>query len=140
MSDERQHHLESIDQPSVHHEETDINIRAVFGFGGGLLVTTIVVMLAMWGLFRYLDGRAERLGGSLRPLATNEVRLPPEPRLQITPRADAAEFRAQEDALLNGYSWVNRETGTVRIPIAEAMKMTLQRGLPAREQPAGQQK
>ena len=32
MSDARDH-LESIDQPTVHHEETDVNIRAIFGFG-----------------------------------------------------------------------------------------------------------
>ena len=31
-------HLESIDQPTVHHEETDVNIRAIFGFAGALAV------------------------------------------------------------------------------------------------------
>ena len=34
--------------------------------------------------------------------------------------------------MLNGYSWVDRNAGVVRIPIDEAMKLTVQRGLPAR--------
>ena len=125
-------HLESIDQPTVHHEETDVNIRAIFGFAGGLVVLAIVIYLAVWGLFRYFDSREAREYGPASPLATGEARLPPEPRLQVNPREDAAEFRAQEDAILNGYTWINREAGTVRIPIAEAMKTTVQKGLPVR--------
>jgi hypothetical protein len=125
-------HLESIDQPTVHHEETDVNIRAIFGFGAGLMLVTIVVAVAVWGLFRSFDSRETRESGRPSPLATSEPRLPPEPRLQVNPREDAAEYRAREDSVLNGYSWVNREAGTVRIPIAEAMKLTVQRGLPVR--------
>lgn len=132
-------HLESIDQPTVHHEETDVNIRAIFGFAGGLVVLAIVVYLAVWGLFRYFEAREAREYGPASPLATGEARLPPEPRLQVNPREDAAEFRAQEDAILNGYTWINREAGTVRIPIAEAMKTTVQKGLPVRPA-AGAQK
>jgi hypothetical protein len=131
MNDPRSH-LESIDQPSVHHEESDVNIRAIFGFGAALFFAAIVIGLAVWGMFVYLDGRASRSDATL-PLAPTEVREPPEPRLQVAPREDAARFRAEEDAILNGYSWVDRTTGTVRIPIAEAMKQTLEKGLPVRE-------
>jgi hypothetical protein len=126
-------HLESIDQPSVHHEESDVNVRAIFGFAAGLLVTALVVSLAVWFMFAYFDRRETQRSGPASPLATTEVRQPPEPRLQIAPREDAARFRAEEDALLNGYTWIDRAAGTVRIPIAEAMKLTLQEGLPARE-------
>jgi hypothetical protein len=139
MSDSRDH-LESIDQPTVHHEETDVNIRAIFGFAAALLVVAIVVHVAVWGLFMYFDYRETRVYGPASPLATGEARVPPEPRLQVNPRDDAAEFRAQEDAILNGYTWVNREAGTVRIPIAEAMKATVQKGLPARPSTGEQQK
>jgi len=139
MSEPRDH-LESIDQPTVHHEETDVNIRAIFGFGGALLVVAIVVHVAVWGLFRYFDARETLEQGPSSPLATDETRRPPEPRLQVAPREEAAEFKVQEDAILTGYSWVNRETGTVRIPIAEAMRMTVQKGLPARPTAGDQQK
>jgi hypothetical protein len=133
-------HLESIDQPSVHHEESDVNIRAIFGFGGALLVAAIVIHLAMWGVFVYFDDREADRSAAPSPLAPTEVRQPPEPRLQTAPREDAARFRAEEDAILTGYSWIDREAGTVRIPIDEAMKLTLQKGLPVRESAGGAQK
>jgi hypothetical protein len=53
----------------------------------------------------------------------------------VAPREDAHRFHAAEDAVLNGYSWVNRDAGVVRIPIGEAMKLTLQKGLPVRAAP-----
>lgn len=134
MSDHRTH-LESIDQPTVHHEETDVDIRAIFGFAAALTVVAIVIFVAVWGLFRYFDYQAAREYGPASPLATGEARLPPEPRLQTNPREDAAEFHAQEDAILNGYTWINREAGRVRIPIAEAMRATVQKGLPVRRAP-----
>jgi hypothetical protein len=125
--------LESIDQPSVHHEESDVNVGAIFGFAAGLFVTAIVVSVVVWLMFAYFDRRETQRSGAASPLATTEVRQPPEPRLQIAPREDAARFRAEEDALLNGYTWIDRSAGTVRIPIEEAKKLTLQKGLPVRE-------
>ena len=71
--------------------------------------------------------------GPASPLATGEARLPPEPRLQVSPREDARGIPAhRKTRILNGYTWVDREAGTVRIPIAEAMKLTVQKGLPVR--------
>jgi hypothetical protein len=52
--------------------------------------------------------------------------------LQTEPRQDLRTLRQQEDAILNGYSWVDREAGTVRIPIGEAMRKVLEQGLPSR--------
>jgi hypothetical protein len=134
-ADSHNNHLESIDQPTVHHEETDVNIRAIFGFGAALLLVAVVIHAAMWGLFVYFNGRQARENGPSSPLTTAEPRLPPEPRLQVSPREDAAVFHAEEEAILNGYTWVNRETGTVRIPVADAMRMTVQKGLPTRPPP-----
>lgn len=135
-----QSHLESIDQPTVHHEESDINIRAVFGFAAAMVAAAIVIHAAVWGLFVYFDARETRSGAATLPLAASEPRLPPEPRLQVTPRQDAHAFRAEEDAVLNGYTWINREAGVVRIPIAEAMRLTVQKGLPVRPVPPEQEK
>jgi hypothetical protein len=60
--------------------------------------------------------------------------VPPEPRLQTNPREDLRQFREQEDAILNSYGWVDRPAGVVRIPIEDAMKLMLRRGLPSRSQ------
>src|ERR1700684_4035602 len=55
----------------------------------------------------------------------------PTPRLQIDDgNQEIAEMHAREDLLLDYYSWVDRSSGKVRIPIARAMQLIAQHGLP----------
>ena len=124
--------LDAIDEPTVHHEESDVNVRAIFMFAAALVVTALVIHVGVWFLFDFFAER-EASAVPASPLAVGQTRLPPQPRLQVTPREDLRELRAQEDVRLNSYQWVKREAGIVRIPIAEAIRLTLERGLPARE-------
>jgi hypothetical protein len=130
-----EHAGEQPDRVDVHHEESDVDIRAIFQFGAGLMALTAVVYLVVWLLFGYLSRREDRASaGRLYPLAAGqEDRLPPEPRLQANPRQDLKDLRAAEDETLKSYQWVDRNAGIVRIPIDEAMRLTLQRGLPSRQ-------
>lgn len=122
--------------PDVHHEESDVNIRGVFGFAAALIVVAVIVHVAMWLLLRFFDVRADRQDRIDYPLAVEqERRLPPEPRLQTNPREDLQNLRANENEILTSYGWVDRNAGVVRIPIDEAIKLMLQRGLPARAEP-----
>jgi hypothetical protein len=119
-----------------HHEESDVDIRGVFRFAAWLFVLTVATGLVCWMLFRYFDSEAAEAGAARDfPLAAGRVDVPPEPRLQVTPRDDLQELRRQEDAILNTYTWVDRDAGIVRIPIEVAMRLTLERGLPARQAP-----
>src|SRR5436853_74647 len=43
---------------------------------------------------------------------------------------DLANLRAAEEADLDSYGWIDRNSGTVRIPIDRAMQLLLERGLP----------
>ncbi|HJY85937.1 MAG TPA: hypothetical protein VKE24_03790, partial [Candidatus Acidoferrales bacterium] len=60
---------------------------------------------------------------------------PPEPRLQgapghrVSPAQELLEMRAEAEAALNGYAWVDEKAGLARIPIDEAMKLVAERGL-----------
>jgi hypothetical protein len=55
----------------------------------------------------------------------------PTPRLQTDDgNQEIAEMHAREDLLLNYYSWVDRSSGKVRIPIARAMQIIAEHGLP----------
>ena len=65
--------------------------------------------------------------------AAQPHQLPPAPRLQQFPANERYVFQSEEQRLLNSYSWENKEAGTVRIPIAEAMRLTVERGLPSRD-------
>jgi hypothetical protein len=52
------------------------------------------------------------------------------PRLQQFPRNELYTFRIEERDRLESYGWENKAAGTVHIPIEEAMKLTVERGLP----------
>ena len=131
----------STEPPEVRHETSDVDIRSVLRFAAGLLVAAILIDVTVWGLFGYFTAREARRVAPEYPLAPKEdVRVPPEPRLQPvapewrTPRQDLAALRAKDRDVLTTYGWVNRNDGEVRIPIDEAMKLVVQRGLPAREE------
>jgi hypothetical protein len=44
-------------------------------------------------------------------------------------------MRAEEDRPLTTYGWVDRDAGIVRIPMEEAMKLVVSRGLGVRQEP-----
>jgi hypothetical protein len=118
---------------SDQHEETDVNVRAIFGFGAGLTLVMIVVYVAVRLMFVYMDRQTNAAAAPDFPLAAgHETRLPPEPRLQTAPREDLHQLRTREEEKLRTYQWVDRSAGTVRIPIDQAIKLTLERGLPSR--------
>jgi hypothetical protein len=119
--------------PEVVHEESDVNVRAIFAFGAGLLVIGIVVQVLLWLLMNYYTKQAAQVPRNFPLSADYQQQAPPEPRLQIHPQQDLRDLRAREDAILHGYGWVDKNTGVARIPIEEAMKIVVQRGLPARE-------
>jgi hypothetical protein len=117
----------------VHHETSDVNIRAILGFGGALVIAAVIIHFVLWLLFAYFQSRESQSAARQFPLAAEQQnRLPPEPRLQVNPRQDMRDLRAREDADLTSYGWVDRNAGVVRIPIAEAIRLTLERGLPVR--------
>ena len=118
------------------HEDTDVSVRGIFAFGAGLLVSAILIQGMIWLLFQYFSERESvRLAPEYPLAAGQEMRLPPEPRLQTDPRADLRELRAHESSVLSTYGWVDKAAGVVRIPVDEAMRITAQRGLPARAAP-----
>jgi hypothetical protein len=55
----------------------------------------------------------------------------PTPRVQADDgNQDVANLHARESLLLDHYSWADRQSGKVRIPIERAMELIAQRGLP----------
>jgi len=116
------------------HETSDVNIRGILAFGAALIVAAVVIHFLVWLLFAYFTAREAPIAAREFPLAADQQnRLPPEPRLQASPRQDLADLRRNEDAILDSYGWVDRNAGVVRIPIADAIRLTLERGLPARQ-------
>jgi hypothetical protein len=125
------------DSTRAHSDVDDVNsvnVRGVLLFGAGLAVTAVIIHVLVWLLFVYFSGRESAQVAPVYPLAVGEEQLPPEPRLQTNPREDLRVLRAHEDELLTTYGWVDKPAGVVRIPIEEAMKLVVKRGLPSRQE------
>ena len=122
------------DNPEVVHEESDVNVRAILGFGFALIVVAVIIHVCLWWLLGMYQRQTERTQLQVYPLAAGQQeQLPPAPRLQEHPQQDMRELREKQEAILKGYEWVNRDAGVARIPIEEAMRIVVERGLPTRE-------
>jgi hypothetical protein len=109
----------------------EVNTRAVLLFAFWLAATTIAVAGAMFALFRVLEKKEAAAQKPLAPaVATSLQRTPPEPRLEALPLVPRQRLRAEEDAVLTSYAWVDKPGGFARIPVERAMQLLVQRGLP----------
>lgn len=119
-------------------EEDVLDFKGIYGFGIGLAVVTIVAHVLMLWMFKAEVAAVDASNPPrVYPLAVlQDDRQPPEPRLQTNPKQELADLHAAEAAVLTGYSWVDRNNQVVRIPVADAMRLTLQRGLPSRQEAA----
>jgi len=117
-------------------EARDAHIRPLFLFLVGLAVLCVASFL----IARSLQHRWNlEVDSRSAPHPMQEVRsTPTAPLLQPTTRVDLAEHRAKEDAILNGYGWIDAENDVVHIPVQRAMELLLERGLPARNEESGQ--
>jgi len=119
--------------PGSTYEHTDASVWIIVRFMFWLAISAVIIHVGLGLLYALLIERAEETGEQRYPLAaTQGGRLPPTPRLQQFPNKEFYEFRVGEEAFLEGYGWMNKETGIVHIPIEDAMRLMVERGLPSR--------
>jgi len=140
--------------PAVDYDRTDLSPRAILLFLGGLLVAGVFVQLALWGMFHFLARSPLFAQGNPSPMvsAQKEPALSapgkdfentsninpemfPQPRLQTNEVMDMSRLLQSEHKILYAEQPFLDSTGTVHLPIREAMKLIAERGLPVR--PAG---
>jgi hypothetical protein len=117
-------------------EPSDINGRRTFITGVSTLIGIWVVVVLVYLLFSYLAHERAITSPPPLPIEAHGNPLPPQPRLQESPRKDLKAMRAREDWELNHYFWVDKEKGAVAIPIERAMDILAARGvLPQKQFP-----
>ena len=117
----------------VGHEETDADIAPLVKFAVFLTVLTLVTAALTAGFYKFLDSREQVEKAPRYPLAQGVERpLPPAPRLQTYPFDDVKGLRREEARLLEHYSWIDKNAGTVRIPVSRAIELLAEKGLPHR--------
>ena len=129
------HHASADDQyletpPGSTYEHTDAHVGPMIKFAIWLFVSAVIVHVGLAGMYWLLVRESsERADTQRYPLAVNsQPRLPAEPRLQQFPGNELYDFRTKEEAELHSYGWVDKNAGTVHIPIEDAMRLMLERG------------
>ena len=139
--------------PEEIHETSDINVRGIVSFGVLLIILAIVVHVGLWFFYQGLNKWYERNNAAANPMeqplaaaatpptaaesettkqATERmVATFPEPRLLPDEYRDYEAYKKRIDQQLNSYTWINKNGGSVRIPIDRAMELIAERGLPA---------
>jgi hypothetical protein len=123
------------------YEHTDAAVGPVAKFLFWLFISAVATHFGLAGVYKLMvdQGVSAEVSERRYPLAaTEEPRLPPVPRLQQFPPNELYTFTNEERARLEGYGWENKAAGTVHIPIEEAMRLTVERGLPVQAVDAAQ--
>jgi hypothetical protein len=144
-----QGHGDVLNNPEVTHEHSDVDVAAILGFAGATAVIAIVSAVAMWGMFILLENQAQARDPEPSPVAVPATPLPlssndqpafavgPEPRLLIREPEVLQELRTSEDQRLHRYGWVDQNGGVAHLPIEEAKKLIVERGLASRATAVG---
>ena len=115
------------------YETTDADIRPLIRFAVFLTLITLSIAAATVGFYSFLDAREERDKAPRYPLTAGVERpMPPAPRLQTYPFDDIKALRREDAQQVDHYGWVDKNAGTVRIPVSRAIELLAERGLPHR--------
>ena len=130
--------------PEVAHEHTDINIRAIVWSGVAMVVVCVGTAVLMYGAFSLFASLAAQNDPAVSPLAAPPTVMPvtttespffgsaPNPKLLTNEPAALLKLRSGEAERLRGYGWVDQAAGVTHVPVDEAKKLLLERGLPVR--------
>jgi hypothetical protein len=136
----------------LNHETTDISLEGIGKLTIGFWVVLLVVSAAMYGAYRLLDRRATSQDASIERAAdyggeAKKALTTPSLMDRANTAGDAgrpaagpmlltneprwlADIKATQHAALTTYAWVDKSAGTVRLPIARAKQLIVERGLP----------
>ena len=121
----------------VHFERTDWSVRVTLSIIVGTLIGMWIITGVVYFWFAYLAHHRAVTSPPPLPIEAHGNPLPPEPRLQQSPRQDLKAMRIREDWTLSHYTWVDKQKGIVGIPIDRAIQIVAQRGIPTQKAPAG---
>ncbi|MBV8780996.1 MAG: hypothetical protein JO353_06320 [Phycisphaerae bacterium] len=120
------------------HEVADITLGGIRNFLiilFGTIAITLVLMAFLYSLLNKYEMSQEEPQSTL----VKEVPVPPSPMLQPSryhntlDATDLNKFHEVEDNTINHtYAWIGPDKQAARIPIEDAMKLLLAKGLPAR--------
>ncbi|HYL64049.1 MAG TPA: hypothetical protein VE077_15650 [Candidatus Methylomirabilis sp.] len=131
----------------VSFEAQDINARTILKYLLGLAVCVILAFAVSVYVFKFATGAAVGSESQLTPSHRNiGPTMPPEPRLQGVPghtndpQLDL-RIKMQQDTEANErLVYVDKQAGIAQIPVEDAMRIIVSKGLPAVPTPVAEKK
>jgi hypothetical protein len=102
-------------------------VQSAAALVGVILVVTAILSFVMNGF----SHDEKRLRSLTPPQFAEDAAHPAGPALQPRPSEELAGLREHEQRQLNNYGWVDRDKGVAHIPIARAIEILANTGLPA---------
>ena len=141
MPDLHEYHDDDLFNPETAHESTDVPVRPLLWAVAIFVVFGAVTHFALYGMYKAMV-KSERARMDppqtqvVRPASAdvpqNQPLLQPFPKdgvepFDSTPVTDLGEMRKAEHEKLHTYGWVDKQKGTVHIPIDQAKDLFVAR-------------
>lgn len=138
---------EALRHSDVSFESQDINVRTILMYLAGLAVCVIVACAISVYVFRLASRAAAGSESQITPAHRNVApTMPPEPRLQgvpghpTDPQLDLRN-KVREDTEANErLVYLDKQAGIAQIPVQDAMRIIVSKGLPAVPAPVAEKK
>jgi hypothetical protein len=151
MSTEHRSTGQTGDQPptnaDVAFESSDIDTRTIFSYLLYLALSVAAAFLVSVFIFNFTSKMAADSDTPMAPVHRGVgATMPPEPMLQgipghtSDPQLDMREKREKDEAANEKLDWINKQAGIAQIPVDEAMKIMVSKGMPSMPAPAAEKK
>lgn len=126
----------------VSFEATDVKSSPIFKFLTYLGITVILSFILSLGIYNGLISYWTSSYDAPAPTREAGPHFPPEPRMQgmpghlTDPQHDMREKVEADTKANNELRWVDKNAGIAEIPVKDAMKLIVEKGLPAVSAPA----
>jgi hypothetical protein len=151
MSTEHHNTGQTSDQPptnaDVAFESSDIDTRTILSYLLYLALSVAAAFIVSVFVFKFTSKMAADSDTPQAPVHQGVgATMPPEPMLQGVPghetdaQLDLRLKQAADEAANEKLDWINKQAGIAQIPVDEAMKIIVSKGLPSVAAPAAEKK
>ena len=121
---------QAIEERRGGHQSSEIFIPGLIAVLIFMAFSAFVVHAGLWGWLKGLRGKVSVDAAQQFDFRANSRMAGHFPTLQVKPEIDWQAYHAEQNELLNGYSWIDKTNGVVRVPISMAMDRLLAEGVP----------
>ncbi len=113
----------------VTHEHKDVDVIGLVMVVVLLLLIIAICLMVSWGVLHF-HNRSHPAQQPPEVQMAREMASFPAPQLIEHPGYEWKKTRSEQKSELETYGWIDRSAGIVHIPIARAMQLIVERGLP----------